>query len=65
VETIFNEVTGADVGNDGLLYVLEAGVSEVRVFSEDGEFVRAFGRPGEGPGELKFPVALGVWNDSV
>lgn len=37
----------------GNVYVLDAQVSEIHVFSPDGEHLRTIGREGEGPGEFR------------
>lgn len=54
-----NSVT---LGPNGQIYVLEYATDRVMVFSGDGEFVNSFGGPGEGPGELRGPVAM-TWDD--
>jgi hypothetical protein len=40
---------------DGNVYLLDAQLSEVKVYSADGEFLRVMGREGEGPGEFRRP----------
>ena len=57
--TIF-EVEDLDRLEDGRLVVLNGGSRELLMFSRDGEFLRAIGRRGEGPGEFVDPVELGV-----
>jgi hypothetical protein len=42
----------------GRLYVLDAQVSDVRVFDSNGTHVRSFGGAGGGPGEFAQPVGL-------
>ncbi len=37
----------------------------VLVFDATGAFVREFGRPGEGPGEFRLPVSMGVMRDGT
>ena len=39
----------------GNVYLLDSQLSEVKVFSADGEFLRTLGREGEGPGEFRRP----------
>jgi hypothetical protein len=46
------------VDDRGRIYVLETRNSEVRVFDRDGEYLFAFGRPGEGPGDFQRPFAV-------
>jgi hypothetical protein len=57
---LFGQVSGIGLGPDGELYVLDGQASEVRIFGRDGEFRRAFGGEGEGPGELKGAAGLAV-----
>ena len=46
--------------SDGRLAVLNAGTSEILVFSADGRLELTFGGEGRGPGELMRPLFLGV-----
>ena len=48
------------VDSEGRIYALSQGTSEIRVFSDEGEFLRTIGRRGQGPGELTHPVFLTV-----
>lgn len=45
---------------DGQLYLLEERNHRVQVFGPDGEFLRAFGGEGQGPGEFRLPMTLAV-----
>jgi len=45
---------------DGELYLLEERNHRVEAFGRDGEFLRAFGREGQGPGEFRLPMTLAV-----
>ena len=54
-----------DVDSRGDIYVLDTGRKNVRVFSWEGRFLRAFGARGQGPGELVSPVSLLVDGDSA
>jgi hypothetical protein len=62
---LFGEIRDIELGPDGELYVLDAQVSEVRVFGGDGAHLRTFGRPGEGPGELSRPAGMAVGPDET
>ena len=55
----------ADVAFDGAgnLYVFDGRGQRIVVVSPDGEYVREFGRVGEGPGEFKRATALAVARD--
>lgn len=56
----FAYVSDAAVAEDGSLYVLDPRSRHVLWFDSSGNFVRALGRPGEGPGEFQAPVAIAV-----
>lgn len=59
-ELQFGSVVGLDADDDGLIYVLDGQAQRIRVFDADGSLLRAFGRPGAGPGELgQIPGVLG------
>ena len=47
-----------DVDTDGNVYVLDGGNFRVLVFDANGNFVRTFGRRGEGPGEFANPMGF-------
>lgn len=48
----FNAPRGIAIGDDGRIYVVDAGNQRVQVFTTDGEFLSSFGGPGAGPGQL-------------
>jgi len=48
------------LGDDGLYYVADNGNDRIAVFDGDGNFVRAFGSEGQGPGEMQSPVWVDV-----
>jgi len=49
---------GLDVLPDGTVYVVDMKDCRVKVFDAAGRFVRAFGRQGQGPGELNQPTGV-------
>jgi hypothetical protein len=49
---VINSVTEDAEGN---VYLLDGQLSEIRVFDDDGEYLRTIGREGEGPGEFRTP----------
>ena len=61
----FSRVSGVDVDRDGNIYVLEALVPEIRVYSPDGVLLRRIGRRGAGPGEFERAPRFGVVGDTV
>jgi hypothetical protein len=57
-EESFDEIVALDVRMDGTAYVLDMKDNQVRVFDVRGKFLRAFGKKGQGPGELNQPMGL-------
>jgi hypothetical protein len=54
-----------DFDKDNNMYILDMYESKISVFNEDGEFVRAFGRPGQGPKEFSRPNAFIIRRDRI
>lgn len=52
-ELQFHRIAAIGLGPMGSIYVGNSGSSEVRVFTAAGDFVRAFGARGAGPGEFQ------------
>ncbi len=61
----FVNVTGVAVLPGGELAVLDEGVPVVRLFAADGHWLRDLGRTGDGPGEYRDPVAIGLTDRGV
>lgn len=53
------------LGGDGRYYVVDRRNHRIAVFDAEGNFVLAFGREGQGPGELQSPFLLEVRDDLV
>ena len=60
-ELSYSLLTSVTLGPNGQIFVIEFNGDRVTVFSGDGEFVRNFGRLGEGPGEFRNPTAM-AWD---
>lgn len=56
---------GLAVGPGGEIVVLDPGNNRVVIFDESGDFIRTWGREGQGPGEFQIPTALTVGPDGV
>ncbi len=54
----FVEISSLAVLKDGTAYVLDTKDSRVKVFDAKGKFLRAFGKAGQGPGEMNQPVGI-------
>ena len=57
-EESFDMIVALDVLKDGTAYVLDMKDNRVKIFDGRGRFLRAFGKKGQGPGELNQPVGL-------
>ncbi len=54
-ENLFGVIDGVTADADGNLYLLDVQLTEVQVFSPDGEHLRNLGQEGDGPGEMRRP----------
>lgn len=54
-----------DFDKENNMYVLDTYESVISVFNDKGEFVRAFGRAGQGPKDFDRPSALVIKNDKI
>lgn len=61
----FSRIGGMEVDRDGNLFVYEAAIPEIRVYSPDGAVLRRIGRRGSGPGEFESPGAFGLVGDTI
>jgi hypothetical protein len=52
-DEIFGVITDVETDREGNFYMLDSQLSEVKVYSADGEYLRTIGREGEGPGEFR------------
>ena len=59
----FGNVRKVAFDGAGQLFVFDNQADRVFVVGPDGQYRRAFGRAGEGPGEFRNPVALAVFRD--
>jgi sugar lactone lactonase YvrE len=57
-EDFFGMISQCVVGADGTIYLLDTRMSEVPVYSPDGERIATLSREGDGPGETRIPSGL-------
>lgn len=53
------------IGPDGLLYVTQLRDGQIPVYGLDGSLIRTIGRKGEGPGEFRWLVGVGLLGDTL
>ncbi len=54
-EYMFFHAWGIDVDEGGGIYVMDQGDACIKVYAENGTYLRSIGRKGQGPGELQNP----------
>jgi len=64
-DVIFGRIVDVQRHQDGSIYVLDNQLCQVTVFSRDGEHLEDLSREGDGPGELRQPMALAFLADDV
>jgi hypothetical protein len=57
-EELFGLVRDIAIDGTDNIYVVDYQLSDVRVFSPDGKYLRSIGREGEGPGEYRRPTGI-------
>lgn len=64
-ETIFGIVNQAAQDKEKNIYLLDTQLSQVHIFSPDGEQITSLSREGDGPGEVRFPVDMTFMPDGT
>jgi hypothetical protein len=59
---VIGQILTDDKGN---VYLLDSQLSQVKIFTQNGEFVRDIGREGEGPGEFRRPTGMFFTKDGT
>jgi hypothetical protein len=63
-DEFFGVISDIDIDEQGNVYLLDSQLSECKIYTKDGEFVRSIGREGEGPGEFRRPIAMFFTGDN-
>jgi hypothetical protein len=64
-EFIFGMIIDSTADKDGNVYLLDNQLGQVEVFSPDGAHLRTLSRQGDGPGEVRNPIALTMLPDGT
>lgn len=59
----FSKPTAVAVDKDGNVYVSDTWNNRIEVFDADGNFIRTFGKAGDGPGFFARPKGIGIDSD--
>lgn len=59
-EYMFSRINDIDVDDERHVYVAEGAFAHIRVFDENGEYLREIGRKGQGPGEMQMPIYVQI-----
>jgi hypothetical protein len=62
-EEMIAQVTSFVVDDKGSIYALDWKSNNVKVFDNNGTFVRTIGKQGQGPGEINFPSGILITED--
>lgn len=64
-EEFFGVISDIEADEANNFYVLDAQLSEIKVFDQSGQYVATIGRDGEGPGEFRRPQDLNLMPDGT
>lgn len=57
-EYLFYKINSIAVDREGNIYVTDEGEKHIKVFDQEGDYLRTIGRPGQGPGEFGRPTEI-------
>jgi hypothetical protein len=64
-ETVFGIINKVLIDDKNNIYLLDAQLSEISVFSPEGELINTLGREGDGPGEFRGPTDMCFLTDGT
>ena len=59
-EYMFSQIRSIAVDKAGRVYVLDSREAQVKVFDQNGTYVRSIGKRGQGPGEFTRPLSISI-----
>ena len=57
-EQMFQSIHTLDVDEEGQFFIVDEQAANIKVFDQNGGFVKTIGRKGQGPGEFGMPISL-------
>ena len=64
-EQSFDNPVDIATSKEGLIYILDSKDNNIKVFREDGSYIKLIGRVGEGPGEFRRPWSLQIIKNKI
>lgn len=64
-EIFFGAISTIKTDDEGTVYILDGQLSEISVYTPDGEFLRTLSREGDGPGESRRPSDMFFTSDGT
>ncbi len=62
-ERMFQTIHTLDIDAEGNFYILDEQAANIKVFDQNGNFLKTIGRKGQGPGEFGLPISLAITPD--
>ena len=62
---IFSQISDIKEDKEGNIYIVDKKNHEIKVFSNEGKFIRIIGRKGEGPAEFNEPESIGFLDGKI
>jgi hypothetical protein len=59
-DAAFAELSTFAVDDEGFIFILDRKDNRIKIFNPEAKFVRAFGKQGQGPGEMNGPVGISI-----
>lgn len=58
LDYVFGSITSFKVDREGKIYVIDGKDSLIKIFDDEGKFLKSFGKSGQGPGEFLSPLDI-------
>jgi hypothetical protein len=58
---VFSQIRSVEVDDEENIYVADSKEACVKVFDKSGKHIRTFGKKGQGPGEIQFPLRMHIF----
>jgi hypothetical protein len=59
-EQMFQNIVTLQVNEQGDIYILDEQAGNIKIFDQNGSFLKTIGKKGQGPGEFGMPISLAI-----